>query len=125
MNFSVWLLNNKSYTITTKQIFTTPLRNYNKLMKKYVPTQEIGKGGYGTVYKAKNVNDGTIVAIKRIQLSENEEGIKNSTLREIAVAKAMNHPNLVKLIEVIPDQKENVVYCVMEFCPMDLRSFIR
>jgi len=77
------------------------------------------------VYKAKNVNDGTIVAIKRIQLSENEEGIKNSTLREIAVAKAMNHPNLVKLIEVIPDQKENVVYCVMEFCPMDLRSFIR
>lgn len=35
-------------------------------MKKYTPTQEIGKGGYGTVYRAQNTSDNTIVAIKRI-----------------------------------------------------------
>ncbi|CAL5976598.1 Kinase [Hexamita inflata] len=94
-------------------------------MNKYIPTQEIGKGGYGTVFKAKHYQDDTIVAIKRIQMSENEEGIKNSTLREVAISKSNNHPNLVKLIEMIPDIKENVVYCVYEFMPMDLRAYIR
>lgn len=58
-------------------------------------------------------------------MSENEEGIKNSTMREVAISKAINHPNCVRMIEAVPDIKENVVYCIYEFMPMDLRAFIR
>ena len=43
------------------------------------------------------------VAIKRIIMSEQEEGIKNSTLREVAISKSLNHPNCIKLYDVIPN----------------------
>lgn len=63
--------------------------------------------------------------MKKIVLSEAEEGIKNSTLREVAISKSLNHPNCIKLIETISDPKENAVYCVYECMPMDVRAFIR
>jgi serine/threonine protein kinase len=58
-------------------------------------------------------------------LSEAEEGIKNSTLREVAISKSLNHPNCIKLLETISDPKENAVYCVYECMPMDVRAYIR
>lgn len=58
-------------------------------------------------------------------MSESEEGMKNSTIREVSISKAINHPNCVKMLESIVDIKENVVYCIYEFMPMDLRAYIR
>lgn len=65
------------------------------------------------------------VAIKRIIMSEQEEGIKNSTLREVAISKSLNHPNCIRLYDVIPNIQENLVFCVYEFMPMDLRAYLR
>jgi len=40
------------------------------------------------------------VALKKIK--KMEEGISSTTIREISILKELNHPNIVKLIEVLP-----------------------
>jgi serine/threonine protein kinase len=45
--------------------------------------EELGKGAYGTVYKALNTKNGTTVAIKRIDVENtNKEGISSFMVSE-------------------------------------------
>lgn len=57
-------------------------------------------GAYGTVYKAKDLNNpGKFVALKKVRVALTEDGVPMSTLREIALLKQMDafsHPNIVK-----------------------------
>lgn len=57
-------------------------------------------GAYGTVYKAIDPqNPGQFVALKKVRVTLSEDGIPNSTMREIALLKQLgtiNHPNIVK-----------------------------
>lgn len=65
-------------------------------MKDYGPLEKkLGQGTYGAVYKLKNKLN---LAIK---LSEFDEGIKESELREVVLLKNMSHPNIVPIIDVI------------------------
>lgn len=44
--------------------------------------------------------------------------------REIDIQKKLNHPNIVKLYEVIDDDEDEKVHLVMDFCPYgELLSF--
>ncbi|HVL13180.1 MAG TPA: serine/threonine-protein kinase, partial [Gemmata sp.] len=66
----------------------------------YEIVSKIADGGMGTVYKARNLATGEIVAVKVIA----KETIKNSVLlqrfeREFMAAKVLDHPNVVKAIE--------------------------
>lgn len=58
------------------------------------------QGAYGTVYKARDLNNpGKIVALKKVRVALTEDGVPMSTLREIALLKqldAFQHPNIVK-----------------------------
>lgn len=69
-------------------------RNYEEL-------EVIGKGAYGTVYKAKDVENDRMVALKRVRILNNseEKGVPVSTLREITLLKQLDnmaHPNIVR-----------------------------
>jgi len=44
-------------------------------MDKYQKLQRIGEGTYGVVYKAKHREHGTILALKRIRLESEDEGV--------------------------------------------------
>lgn len=63
-------------------------------MEKYTRLEELGKGTYATVYKGK-INS-TFVALKEIRLNE-EEGAPSTAIREIALMKELNHPNITRL----------------------------
>lgn len=70
--------------------------------KHYEISSEIGRGAYGTVYKARDRrNEGKYVALKEISIQTNsEEGVPASTIREIGLLKQLekyNHPNVVRL----------------------------
>ena len=52
--------------------------------------EEIGKGGFGIVYKAQHKLDGNIYAIKKIKLSRNNEENKR-ILREIKYLSGLNN----------------------------------
>lgn len=46
-------------------------------------------GTYGTVFKGKNRDTLEIVALKRVRLDEDEEGVPSSALREICLLKVL------------------------------------
>lgn len=78
--------------------------NQNTAMaQKYQEIAEIGNGAYGTVYKARDLqNEGRFVALKRVRIVNSEEGMPLSTIREIALLKQIDnfcHENIVRYDE--------------------------
>ncbi|NWJ02534.1 CDK5 kinase, partial [Crypturellus undulatus] len=51
-------------------------------------------GTYGTVFKAKNRETHEIVALKRVRLDDDDEGVPSSALREICLLKELKHKNI-------------------------------
>lgn len=73
-----------------------PLAGENAL---YEDLLLIGNGAYGTVYKATDVTNGNIVALKKVRVPITEDGLPTSTLREIATLKQLQrfgHPHIVR-----------------------------
>lgn len=56
----------------------------------------IGAGTYGKVYKAKDTVEDRVVALKEIRLDADEQGIPSTALREIALLRELDHPNIIK-----------------------------
>ncbi|XP_011310658.1 cyclin-dependent kinase 4 [Fopius arisanus] len=111
----------------------------------YQELSQIGDGAYGTVYKAKDVSSGQVVALKKVRVSLTEDGLPTSTLREIAGLKQLErfeHPNIVKLLDVChgmylpspersdgtrrPDRPDKglTLWLVFEHVDRDLAKFI-
>lgn len=65
--------------------------NYQKLEK-------IGEGSYGVVYKAKHRLTGNLVALKKIRLEAEDEGVPATAIREISLLKELQHENIVRYI---------------------------
>ena len=53
-------------------------------------------GTYGVVYKARDVKTGNIVALKKIRLEAEDEGVPSTAIREISLLKELNDPNIVR-----------------------------
>lgn len=64
-------------------------------MQKYEKLEKIGEGTYGTVFKAKNRESGEIVALKRVRLDDDDEGVPSSALREICLLKVCFNDRLL------------------------------
>lgn len=65
-------------------------------MERYQKLEKIGEGTYGVVYKAKDKKSGKIVALKRIRLEAEDEGIPSTAIREISLLKELRHRNIVR-----------------------------
>ena len=63
---------------------------------RYQGHELIGEGTYGKVFKANDTQRGHQVALKKIRLDAEEEGIPSTALREIALLKHLHHPNVVR-----------------------------
>ncbi|KAJ6745124.1 CBL-INTERACTING SERINE/THREONINE-PROTEIN KINASE 14 [Salix purpurea] len=86
----------------------------NALFGKYEVGKLLGCGAFAKVYHARDVQTGKSVAIKII----NKKKIANPSLmsnikREISIMRKLNHPNIVKIIEVLASKTK--IYCVMEY----------
>ena len=53
-------------------------------------------GTYGVVYKAKDTNTGHIVALKKIRLEAEDEGVPSTAIREISLLKELKDDNIVR-----------------------------
>jgi serine/threonine protein kinase len=62
----------------------------------YKKIEKIGEGTYGVVYKARDSKTGQIVALKKIRLESEEEGIPSTAIREISILKELHHDNIVE-----------------------------
>jgi serine/threonine protein kinase len=72
-------------------------KNENK-MENYEKLEKIGEGTYGIVYKGRDKNSGQIVALKKIRLETEDEGVPSTAIREISLLKELKHPNIVKYV---------------------------
>jgi serine/threonine protein kinase len=90
-------------------------------MERYITSEKVGKGTYGVVFKAKDKKTGELVALKTIQLDE-DEGIPSTAVREIALLKYLKHPNVVSLHDVI--HMADKLTMVFEFLELDLKKYL-
>jgi len=75
-------------------------------MEKYHKLEKIGEGTYGIVYKAKDKKTGELLALKKIRLDAEAEGIPSTAIREISLLKQLQHPNIVRLYDVVHTEKK-------------------
>ncbi|XP_049899686.1 serine/threonine-protein kinase MARK1 isoform X1 [Epinephelus moara] len=73
----------------------------------------IGKGNFAKVKLARHTLTGREVAIKIIDKTQLNPTSLQKLFREVSVMKILNHPNIVKLFEVI--ETEKTLYLVMEY----------
>lgn len=88
----------------------------------YQKIEKIGEGTYGVVYKARDRNTGQIVALKKIRLESEEEGVPSTAIREISVLKELQHENVVSLLDVVHNDAK--LYLVFEFLDLDLKRYM-
>jgi len=98
-----------------KTTTSPPLAKYQKLEK-------VGEGTYGVVYKAKDKSNGRLIALKKIRLEHEDEGVPSTAIREISLLKELSHPNVVNLIDVVHNQSK--LYLVFEFLDQDLKRYM-
>jgi serine/threonine protein kinase len=84
--------------------------------------QKVGSGTYGDVYKGKLKGSSEIIAIKKIKIDLENEGIPSTALREITILRELQHPNIIELKDVICNN--NKLYLLFEFAEYDLRKFL-
>ena len=76
------------------------------------------------VYKARDMsNAGRIVALKKIRLESEDEGVPSTAIREISLLKEMNDPNIVKLLNIVHADGHKL-YLVFEFLDLDLKKYM-
>ena len=56
---------------------------------KYEKIEKIGEGTYGYVYKARDTTNLEIVALKKIKLENEDEGVPSTAMREISILKEL------------------------------------
>lgn len=92
-------------------------------MDSYSILGRIGEGAHGIVFKAKQIQSGEVVALKKVALRKLEDGVPNTALREIKALQQIEHPNVVKLYDVFPHGTGFVL--VFEYMLSDLSEILR
>lgn len=70
--------------------FISALFNMNRLTWQYLV------GTYGVVYKGRHKATGQVVAMKKIRLESEEEGVPSTAVREVSLLQELKHPNVVR-----------------------------
>eukprot|EP00933_Yihiella_yeosuensis_P083425 TRINITY_DN9763_c0_g2_i1.p1 TRINITY_DN9763_c0_g2~~TRINITY_DN9763_c0_g2_i1.p1 ORF type:complete len:307 (-),score=31.65 TRINITY_DN9763_c0_g2_i1:299-1219(-) len=83
--------------------------------------KKLGEGAHGKVYRAIEKRGGVAYAVKKIAIHE-DEGVPSSAMREISILKECDHPNVIRLCEVITHPV--ALYLVLEHLDMNLREYL-
>ena len=70
-------------------------------MTEFEKLNRIGEGTYGVVYRARDARNDRIVALKKMKLDWEKNGIPISGLREMNILLNLRHNNIVEMTEVM------------------------
>ena len=91
-------------------------------MDKYKITKNLGDGTYGSVAMGTNTQNNEVVAIKKMK-KKFYSWDECMALREIKALRKLNHPNIVKMKEVI--RVNNDLYLVFEYMQGNVYEMIK
>ncbi|KAJ6795321.1 putative serine/threonine-protein kinase [Iris pallida] len=81
---------------------------------------KIGQGTYSNVYKARDLETGKIVALKKVRFVNMDAESVRFMAREIYILRRLDHPNVVKLESLITSRTSCSLYLVFEYMEHDL-----
>mmetsp|Transcript_26889 Transcript_26889/g.34501 ORF Transcript_26889/g.34501 Transcript_26889/m.34501 type:complete len:559 (-) Transcript_26889:303-1979(-) len=100
------------------------MRDVTAFQKKH----QVGEGTYGSVFVGADKITGEIVALKRINTEEEENGFPITAIREVKILKALHHSNIVQLKEIVTSKDQGDipknVFMVFEYLEYDLTGII-
>ncbi|NWS90825.1 MK15 kinase, partial [Toxostoma redivivum] len=94
--------------------------------RRYEIKKRLGKGAYGIVWKAIDRKTGETVAVKKIFDAFRNRTDAQRTFREIMFLQEFGeHPNIIKLLDVIQAENDKDIYLIFESMETDLHAVIK
>ncbi|XP_022736950.1 probable serine/threonine-protein kinase At1g54610 [Durio zibethinus] len=91
-----------------------------RLASTFEKLDKIGQGTYSNVYKARDLQTGKIVALKKVRFDNLEPESVKFMAREILVLRKLDHPNVIKLEGLVTSRMSCSLYLVFEYMEHDL-----
>ncbi|KAF9955243.1 Cyclin-dependent kinase 10 [Mortierella alpina] len=114
-------------SITGRMGSLTPQKAFfgtSRVVDDFEKLNKVGEGTYGVVYRARDKRTGEIVALKRIRMERENDGLPISSLREIKLLKTLRHDNIVLVKEVAVGSDLDQIFLVMEYCEQDMAALM-
>ena len=81
---------------------------------------QIGQGTYSNVYRARDLDQKKIVALKKVRFDNLEPESVCFMAREIQILRRLDHPNIIKLEGLVTSRMSCSLYLVFEYMEHDL-----
>ncbi|XP_030762693.1 serine/threonine-protein kinase fused-like isoform X2 [Sitophilus oryzae] len=91
-------------------------------MDKYEVVGTLGEGSFGRVYKAKQVSNGSFVALKVISKRGRSTKELKGFRRECEIQRDLHHPNIIQMLDSF--ETENEIVVITEFAPRELTAIL-
>ncbi|KAI7899537.1 kinase-like domain-containing protein [Cokeromyces recurvatus] len=91
---------------------------------------KLGEGTFGEVHKARDKHTNQLVALKRILMHNEKEGIPITAIREIKILKQLSHKNIVPLTDIAVERgdasrkEKGSIYMVFPYMDHDLAGLL-
>ncbi|OAY47575.1 protein IMPAIRED IN BABA-INDUCED STERILITY 1 [Manihot esculenta] len=90
----------------------------------YEKLEKIGQGTYSSVFRARELETGRIVALKKVRFDNFEPESVRFMAREILILRRLNHPNVMKLDGLITSRLSCSIYLVFEYMEHDITGLL-
>ncbi|KAK4491278.1 hypothetical protein RD792_002014 [Penstemon davidsonii] len=81
---------------------------------------KIGQGTYSSVYRARDLETGKVVALKKVRFVNMDPESVRFMAREILILRRLDHPNIMKLEGLVTSRVSGNLYLVFEYMEHDL-----
>ncbi|CAF2272725.1 unnamed protein product [Brassica napus] len=82
--------------------------------------EKIGQGTYSSVFRAREVETGRMVALKKVKFDSLQPESIRFMAREILILRKLNHPNIMKLEGIVTSRASRSIYLLFEYMEHDL-----
>ncbi|XP_016447040.1 protein IMPAIRED IN BABA-INDUCED STERILITY 1 [Nicotiana tabacum] len=85
---------------------------------------KIGQGTYSSVFRARDLESGRTVALKKVRFDNFEPESVRFMAREILILRRLDHPNIMKLEGIIASRLSSSIYLVFEYMEHDISGLL-
>mmetsp|Transcript_13701 Transcript_13701/g.45076 ORF Transcript_13701/g.45076 Transcript_13701/m.45076 type:complete len:325 (-) Transcript_13701:633-1607(-) len=94
---------------------TSSIGPSNGALSRYELQGVIGSGKFSTVYRAKHMDTGAIVAIKKVQIFEiMDTKMRSDCINEVKLLQSLDHPHVIRYYDSFMEENELVI--ILEWC---------